>query len=327
MKISVSIPTYNQGQYIEKAILSVYTQTLKPFEIIVSNDCSTDDTKDILEKLKLKIPILKVINQPVNLGIGKNVDASLKAATGDFILRLDSDDYLEPNYCQVLSALLVEFPEAGYAHGNVSEMDQHDNHLRYRTLLRRTGFQSPDDALRAAVKGYRVAANIVMFRRSALVAVDYMAGRPNFGEDYHLAVDLAAHGWGNVFSSKILSNYRVWVDIGKARQKRKLNEIVGLTSVFKDVIIPAFTKRKWDLKSVESSMEKIACAQSDCLGWDLYNTEEVTQLTTAILNLSSSTTTKRYIWLNVNGYGKYIAAVGKVKGKVKTFIKDKILSK
>ena len=327
MKISVSIPTYNQGQYLEKAILSVFNQTVIPFEIIVSNDCSTDETEEVLTNLALKVPILKVINQPVNLGIGRNVDACLKAASGDFILRLDSDDYLEPEYCEVLVALLEQNPEAGYAHANVSEMDQFDNHLKNRILLRRSTFQNADEALKASVKGYRVAANILMFRRSALEAVNFMAGRPNFGEDYHLAVDLAAHGYGNVFSTKILSNYRVWVDTGKVRQKRKLNEIVGLTSVFKDVILPAFRKRSWSTTGVEKSMERIACAQSDCLGWDLYDSDEVAELTTVLLQLSSSRKTKRYIWLNVNGYGKYLTAIGKVKAKIKSLIKDKILAK
>jgi glycosyltransferase involved in cell wall biosynthesis len=327
MKISVSIPTYNQGQYVEKAILSVYNQTLPPDEIIVSNDCSTDHTMEILEQLKSRVPVLKVINQPVNLGINKNVDACLKAASGEFILRLDSDDYLEPEYCEVLLALLEEYPEAGYAHANVHEIDQHDHKLKNRTLFRRVVFQKSDDALKAAVKGYRVAANIIMFRRKALEQVDFMAGRPNFGEDYHLAADLAAKGWGNVFSPKILSNYRVWVDAGMVRQKRKMSELHGLTSVFDDVIAPAFAKRNWSARDIEKSRENIACAQSDCLGWDLYTESEINELAEAVLKLSPSAKTKRYIWINRNGYGKYLKNWGRIKSGIKGFLKERVLSR
>jgi len=312
-KISVSIPTYNQGQYVEKAILSAFNQTLKPFEIIVSNDCSTDDTKEVLENLKLKVPILKVINQAVNLGIGGNVDACLKAASGDFILRLDSDDYLEPDYCAVMAALLLEYPEAGYGHANVTEVDQFDHILKSRTLFRSVVYQNSEEALKAAVKGYRVAANILMFRKSALESVHYMAGRPDFGEDYHLAADLAAHGWGNVFSSKLLSHYRVWTDTGKVRQKRKMRELTGLLSVFKDVIEPAFKQRNWDQSPIEKSKETIACSQSDCLGWDLYTPDEIGELAAAVLNLSSSGKTKRFIWMNRNGYGSYLKHIKQIQ--------------
>ena len=327
MKISVSIPTYNQGQYVEKAILSVYNQTLSPDEIIVSNDCSTDNTMEVLEQLKSKVPVLKVINQPVNLGINKNVEACLKAASGEFILRLDSDDFLEPEYIKTVLSLLEEYPEAGYGHANVREIDQYDRQLKNRTLFRSLTFQKADDALKAAVKGYRVAANIVMFRRKALEQVNFMSGRPNFGEDYHLAAHLAAEGWGNVFSPKILSNYRVWVDAGMVRQKRKMSELQGLTSVFEDVITPAFMKRGWSTRSIEKSREDIASAQSDCLGWSLYSEAEINELAEAVLKLSASAKTKRYIWINRNGYGKYLKGWSTIKNGFKTFLKDKILSK
>jgi glycosyltransferase involved in cell wall biosynthesis len=327
LRISVSIPTYNQGQYVEKAILSVYNQTVTPDEIIVSNDCSTDNTMEVLEQLRSRIPVLRVINQPVNLGINKNVDACLKAASGEFILRLDSDDFLEPEYIGVMLGLMEEYPEAGYGHANVTEVDQYDNKLKNRTLYRNIAFQKADDALKAAVKGYRVAANIVMFRRKALEQVNFMAGRPNFGEDFHLAANLAAEGWGNVFSSKILSNYRVWVDAGMVRQKRKMSELHGLTSVFDDVITPAFKKRNWSMKVVEKSREDIASAQSDCLGWNLYSASEIDELSVAVLGLSSSAKTKKYIWINKNGYGKYLKGWRNIKNSLKTFLKEKVLAK
>ena len=52
MKISICIPAYNQANYIEQAVRSAAMQTVTPFEIIVSDDCSTDDTVAILERLQ-----------------------------------------------------------------------------------------------------------------------------------------------------------------------------------------------------------------------------------------------------------------------------------
>jgi glycosyltransferase involved in cell wall biosynthesis len=67
--VSICIPTYNQSAYLERAIRSAYNQTYKPKEIIVCDDCSTDETRFVLERLTSEISILTVFYQPINLGI------------------------------------------------------------------------------------------------------------------------------------------------------------------------------------------------------------------------------------------------------------------
>lgn len=61
MKISICIPTFNQAKYLVQAIRSASEQSEKPFEIIVSNDCSTDHTSEVLEMLTKEIKELKAI--------------------------------------------------------------------------------------------------------------------------------------------------------------------------------------------------------------------------------------------------------------------------
>ena len=58
MKLSIGIPTYNQAEYIEKAILSALNQTEPAYEVVVSNNHSTDSTAEVLEKYKDKIRII-----------------------------------------------------------------------------------------------------------------------------------------------------------------------------------------------------------------------------------------------------------------------------
>ena len=198
---------------------------------------------------KRKFLCLKVVNQPVNIGMVPNTDAVLRLATGDFIVKLDSDDYLHPNYIETLGNLLLKFPEAGYAHAAVQEIDEQGHLKRRRTLARNTGFYSAQKGLKDAIYGYQVAANIIMFRRSALAEVGYITARTNFAEDYYLSAVLAAAGFGNVYSIAILSSYRVWNDAGMVRQKRKLAEITALRQVFDEVLEPAYKKRNWVLKN------------------------------------------------------------------------------
>ena len=326
MKVSVCIPTYNQSQYLAKAVHSVLAQTVAPAEIIVSDDCSTDDTAELLQQLAKEVPILKIICQPKNLGISRNTDACLRTATSELIVRLDSDDLLGPSYIEKLSALLAEHPQAAYAHAAIQEIDQHGHFLRQRVLARPPGFQASDEALLAAKKGYRVAANIVMFRRSALEAVNYSTGRPNYVEDFHLSAALAAAGFGNVYLNEILAFYRIWTDAGKARQRRKLLEINGLCKVFEEVLTPAYVQRKWDLTQLSKQRTAFACTQADCLGWGIYTEQEGTELVAALQQLSASPRVKLFTWVYLNGLGfvpnVYTKTVNTLRSIVKKAVVD-----
>jgi glycosyltransferase involved in cell wall biosynthesis len=321
MKVSVCIPTYNQSLYIEQAVRSAFQQSHPPFEIIVSNDCSTDATAELLEKLKKEISILKMFNQPVNIGMVPNTDAVLRLATGDFIVKLDSDDYLHANYIETLGNLLLKYPEAGYAHAAVKEIDEQGNITKTRSLVRSTGFYSSQKALKDAIYGYQVAANIIMFRRSALAKVEYITAKTNFAEDYYLSAILAAAGFGNVYSNEIHSSYRVWNDAGMVRQKRKLAEIIALRQVFDEVLEPAYKKRNWSLKKLRNSRTNFACRQADCLSWSIYNFKEKEELISELRKLSSTSKARLFASAYASNFGKILLSLGKLKAGTRQMIK------
>lgn len=322
MKVSICIPTYNQANYIELAVNSAVQQTFKPFEIIVSDDCSTDNTSVILKKLSAEISILKIIKQKQNIGIAGNVDCCLRHATGDFVVRLDSDDVLLPFYVEKLIKQLQKYPVAGYAHAGVQEVDQFGNFMDKRLLRRRLDYLSAEKALRSAVTGYRVAANIIMFRREALVAVNYLKGLPNFGEDYYLTSAISAKGFGNIYNAEILSYYRVWVDAKRIRQKRKLAEIIGIYRVFNEVLEPAFKNHGWDLRDVAKYRTRFACEHADCLSWDVYSASEKKEIIIELTKLSSDRIVKVYIWMYTNGLGQFLKVFMKSKSISKTVVKN-----
>ena len=74
--------------------------------------------------------------------------------------------------------------------------------------------QKADEALLASIHGYRVAANICMFRTSALQQANYYDERIGHGEDWDLSVRLSALGWDNLYCNEVLAAYRVWMDGG-----------------------------------------------------------------------------------------------------------------
>lgn len=94
-KVSVIIPNFNNSKYLEEAIKSVSNQTLKDIEIIVVDDCSTDNSWNILQQIAKKDSRIKIIKNQENSGAGLSRNAGLDVATGEFIKFLDSDDTMD----------------------------------------------------------------------------------------------------------------------------------------------------------------------------------------------------------------------------------------
>lgn len=110
MKNSISfiIPAYNCENYIEEAILSIYeTNYRSGDEIVVVNDKSTDNTKNILLKIRSKIPII-IIENKINLGCPASRNIGIKKANNDLIFNLDSDNILHPNTVESLKRCLID---------------------------------------------------------------------------------------------------------------------------------------------------------------------------------------------------------------------------
>jgi len=93
--VSFVVPAYNEGETIADTIEHIFNIDYKNItQVIIVNDCSTDNTKEVVEKLKEKYPKLILINNPTNLGnAGRSKNAGLKYATGDVIAFVDADSY------------------------------------------------------------------------------------------------------------------------------------------------------------------------------------------------------------------------------------------
>lgn len=95
MKVSVVMPVYNVEKFVDKAINSVLKQTYENFELILVNDKSTDKSLEILKKYEKVDSRIKVVDKPVNEGLGYARNSGMEVATGDYIYFIDSDDYIE----------------------------------------------------------------------------------------------------------------------------------------------------------------------------------------------------------------------------------------
>lgn len=123
--VTVYIPNYNYGQYIEQAVESVLAQTFQDFEIIIIDDGSTDNSKEIIEKYRSN-PKIKILYQQ-NLGLNRTNNVAIKIANGKYIMRLDADDYLSPSALGIMSALLESDAEIGLIYPDYYYVDSSGN--------------------------------------------------------------------------------------------------------------------------------------------------------------------------------------------------------
>lgn len=114
---SVIIAAYNSEQYIKQCLDSVIKQTERLIEVIVVNDGSQDNTREIIETYAEKDHRINVIHKQENQGKSKAIIDALERVTGEYVTLLDSDDWINENYYTEIKKKLVNAPEvliAGY---------------------------------------------------------------------------------------------------------------------------------------------------------------------------------------------------------------------
>lgn len=95
--VSVLMPCYNAEKYVEEAILSILNQSYSNLEVIAINDCSQDDTSEILHKIAKQDNRVKVFDNEVNLKLIKTLNKGISLCNGELIARMDSDDISLPD--------------------------------------------------------------------------------------------------------------------------------------------------------------------------------------------------------------------------------------
>lgn len=146
MKISVIVPVYNAANYIAKCIQSVQNQTFSSWELILIDDGSQDNSLDIIRRFAIEDDRIKVIHQE-NSGAGMARNNGIENAIGDYIVFLDSDDYISEKYLSLLSS-----HNEDVVFIDVEAVDEGGNVVR-REYLSQYKNMDKDDFMRAQMTG------------------------------------------------------------------------------------------------------------------------------------------------------------------------------
>lgn len=106
-KVSVIVPVYNGEKHLRQCVESIMAQDYKNLEILLINDGSTDGSALLCEQLRQQDRRVRVVHKVKNEGLGAARNTSLEVATGDYIVFVDADDWIDPNHVSDLHELLT----------------------------------------------------------------------------------------------------------------------------------------------------------------------------------------------------------------------------
>jgi glycosyltransferase involved in cell wall biosynthesis len=136
MKISIITPSYNQAEFIERTIQSIFSQNYPDIEYIVMDGGSTDGTVKILKKYSDQI----IWKSEKDNGQSDAINKGLKIATGEIVAYLNSDDTYEPGTLKKVADFFQKNPEKKWVYGKCKIINKKDQEIRkwitaYKNLL------------------------------------------------------------------------------------------------------------------------------------------------------------------------------------------------
>lgn len=206
-KVSVVIAAYNMANYLPLSLDSALAQDYPDFEVIVLDDGSTDNTRDVVASYGDRV---RYHWQP-NQGVAVAYSNLLLLAAGDYIHHLDADDILLPGALKRLAAILDDHAEVGLAYGMAPIIDATGRVYSRRKAPRafeRLGVIHPGAAFKELLRGCHITTSTVMLRKSVLETVAPFQPQAVPGEDWDMWMRVAAE-YALAYTTEPIAQYRI----------------------------------------------------------------------------------------------------------------------
>jgi glycosyltransferase involved in cell wall biosynthesis len=194
--VSVCVPTYNYGRFLPDCIESVIDQTFDDWELIISDDASSDDTEAITTCYASRDARVRYVRNPVRLGMSPNLRHVAGLGCGRYLKILCADDWLAPNCLGSLHALMERHPGVALATSAEIHCDASGAPLRVQFLFGRPVSVIAGDAmLDRMARGHGFGGNSSFFiRRTAYERVGGYDATTGYAPDYDLGARLCRAG-------------------------------------------------------------------------------------------------------------------------------------
>jgi glycosyltransferase involved in cell wall biosynthesis len=143
-KVSIGLPVYNGERYLARALESLLSQTFADFEIIVSDNASTDRTPEIIQEFARQDPRIRWRRNEVNVGASRNFNQTFEAARGVYFKWAAHDDMCAPTFLQACVDALDQDPSAVLSYTRTRVVDEQGRLIRLYTYTRNTSDARPE---------------------------------------------------------------------------------------------------------------------------------------------------------------------------------------
>lgn len=217
VKVSVIMGVYNGAASLDRAVQSIVDQSLRDWELIICNDCSTDNTGEKIRDWARKDSRIVYLENKKNLRLAATLNRCIRKASGEYIARMDDDDVSYPDRLEQEVEFLDAHPEYAFVSGQI---DGFDGQRLIPDYWHRKEFPQKRDFL----SGSQFVHPAVMFRRECLEKVNgYRAdASTRRTEDYDLYMRLYAEGYQGYNLQKSLLRYTI--NTGKDKYRYRIDE-------------------------------------------------------------------------------------------------------
>lgn len=194
--VSIGLPVYNGARFIRRAIESVQAQTLDDWRMVVCDNCSTDETADIVREIASADARIYYHRNHANIGARRNfTEAYLRSGISRFYITLPADDVWEPRFLERGVEALTHQPIATLAFSHVRSIDADGGYLGIDTNpFRSTPGGEPTDRLARALRPFWGSVVYALFRRDSLPGNYLLHDDPGMWPELHLLARLALRG-------------------------------------------------------------------------------------------------------------------------------------
>lgn len=224
--VSVAIVTYNSSEFIIETLDSVKNQHYQNIELIISDDCSSDNTvvlcSDWIKDNSTRFVNCKLITSTRNTGVAANCNRALDAVSGEWYKMLDGDDVLCPNCILDFVHYINEHPERLCIASGVNTYQDSidDNHIIQKEVGFNDGFYDldKDSQLRSLAKGNGIVSSSIILNTRFLKEIGGFEIK-YFYEDYPLFLNVLEAGQKIWFMHSVSCGYRIHTSLSRSNEK------------------------------------------------------------------------------------------------------------
>ena len=243
--LSVVIANYNHSAYLTESLNAAVSQSFQPKEIIVIDDCSTDESVLLIESFAKKYNLIKLLRNEKNMGTIFSANRGLMEVSSDYVFFMSADDFILPSFFEKSMAVLERYPQAGLCCSDPAQFFQKDGIILENRLRWSDGscYFNPEEFTQV-IQGWYISGHTTLVNTSILKDLGGFKSELKWHCDWFIWHVIAAR-FGVCYVPEPLAIYRVsqesYSSAGRRRESEQLEileNILGLlkSPAYRDVL-------------------------------------------------------------------------------------------